>query len=560
MKNIIRLSATFIFLVIIWKCANQLAPTGGEVDRIPPEVVEVFPADGTINYEEQYFEITFSEYVDKRSVQDAIFISPSIEGEIEYDWSGTTLEVSFEDTLMDSTTYTVTVGTDVVDLNNSNNMAEAFGLAFSTGDKIDIGIVTGKVYDKNPNGVMIYAYKTSSDTLNPIKIKPNYISQVGKNGKYKLMGLGEGYYRIFAVRDDFKDFLYNVEDDEYGSPYSDVKLTSTDTIFTNLDYFLSVEDSSVPHIQNVTMTDKYHFLVEFSEFIDSSKLSSKNFMFYDSTDNRKAGVKYVFKGKSKRKQIFLSIEDTLGLENDVYLFVTDLYDQVGNKLGAEALSVVVSDRPDTDYVNIRSIITKYPGNQIDFENPQITIEFDDGFDSSVAKTSISISDESDHNYPSKIEFIDDASFNINIEQKLKPKSNFILKIDFGKLIDAAGNKRDSIHTLKFSTVNDLDFTGVSGIVFSDHSQNVQLVLENINGRYKYSQNLEPDNIFNFEKVFPGKYLFWAFIDEDSNEVYNFGSIYPYESSEKFIFYTDTLNLRARWPVGDVNLFFDQSSE
>jgi len=79
MKNIIRLSATFIFLVIIWKCANQLAPTGGEVDRIPPEVVEVFPADGTINYEEQYFEITFSEYVDKRSVQDAIFISPSIE-------------------------------------------------------------------------------------------------------------------------------------------------------------------------------------------------------------------------------------------------------------------------------------------------------------------------------------------------------------------------------------------------------------------------------------------------------------------------------------------------
>ena len=64
---------SFIFLL---RCANQLPPSGGDVDKIPPRIIEVYPPDGTINYSENFFELDFSEYVDKRSVRDAIFISP----------------------------------------------------------------------------------------------------------------------------------------------------------------------------------------------------------------------------------------------------------------------------------------------------------------------------------------------------------------------------------------------------------------------------------------------------------------------------------------------------
>ncbi len=75
--------------MILIRCANQLPPPGGEPDNIPPIIVEVYPADGTINFDENYFELEFSEYVDKRSVTDAIFISPFIEGALEYSWNGT---------------------------------------------------------------------------------------------------------------------------------------------------------------------------------------------------------------------------------------------------------------------------------------------------------------------------------------------------------------------------------------------------------------------------------------------------------------------------------------
>jgi hypothetical protein len=52
----------FIFLtaLVFFNCANQLPPGGGDVDRIPPEIISVYPPDGTINYKDDYIEIEFS--------------------------------------------------------------------------------------------------------------------------------------------------------------------------------------------------------------------------------------------------------------------------------------------------------------------------------------------------------------------------------------------------------------------------------------------------------------------------------------------------------------------
>ena len=58
------LSITFQFYYyLFFDCANQLPPGGGEVDKIPPKIIEVYPAQGTINFKDDYFEIGFSEYV-----------------------------------------------------------------------------------------------------------------------------------------------------------------------------------------------------------------------------------------------------------------------------------------------------------------------------------------------------------------------------------------------------------------------------------------------------------------------------------------------------------------
>ena len=109
---------------------------------MPPEIVKTFPQNKTTLFHDRSIKLKFSKYVDQRSVQESIFISPYV-GKPEYDWSGKEVEVLFPDTLHDSTTYVVNVGTDVVDLTNKNRMAHAFTLAFSTGSTIDSAAIEG---------------------------------------------------------------------------------------------------------------------------------------------------------------------------------------------------------------------------------------------------------------------------------------------------------------------------------------------------------------------------------------------------------------------------------
>ena len=83
---------SFSFLI---SCANQLPPGGGEVDTVPPEIIFSYPENGTTNFKDDYIEFEFSEYVDKRSFKDAIFISPGIDEQLEISWSGTSVEIGF---------------------------------------------------------------------------------------------------------------------------------------------------------------------------------------------------------------------------------------------------------------------------------------------------------------------------------------------------------------------------------------------------------------------------------------------------------------------------------
>jgi hypothetical protein len=163
----IRNSLLLFIGLLLSNCANQLPPGGGEIDKTPPQIINIYPPSGTTNFSDDYFELEFSEYVDRRSLQDAIFISPAIEGALDLDWSGKSVRISFPSKLKDNTTYVVTIGTDVVDYNNKNRMAVSFNFTFSTGNEIDRRIISGKVYDEKPSGILIFAYKLNSDTVNP---------------------------------------------------------------------------------------------------------------------------------------------------------------------------------------------------------------------------------------------------------------------------------------------------------------------------------------------------------------------------------------------------------
>ncbi len=556
-KSIIKILA-FASLILFARCANQQPPGGGEVDTVPPLIKEIIPENGTVNYLEDYFEVTFSEYVDKRSMQEAVFISPALQKPLKYDWSGKTLTVYFNDTLKANTTYTVSIGTDVKDVDNGNKMAESLTFAFSTGNKIDKGRIKGKIYDPSPEGVMIFAYQTNSKEADPTKQKPDYVSQVGKNGNYSLLGLRDGDYSIFAVRDKFRDLLYQSNDDGLGVQSKKVELNDKIIEYENIDFFLTMEDSIAPKITNVIMKDRNHLQIEFNEPVDSSKISGDNFVLFDSTTNKKVIPKYFFKGEGRPNQFFIAFADTLEKKESWALISKNIPDMKNNFSSEEKNTFAVKNDRDTLALRIIKSAGLLPGEKVDYEEPVVMLNFNDAVELSTVNERLAIQDAKGNKIPFKVERTDDASFSIRLSEILKQSTDYTLKLDLKNYSDLSGNKIDSVFQNKFSTSNELDFSGVSGTVMMNDTTQTYVVLEAAEMlKRTYNQKVDAKKNFDFKKVIPGKYLAWSFKDKNKNGKYDFGTISPFKLSEEFKYYPDTLNLRARWPVGGVSIDFQK---
>src|SRR5512135_2599993 len=90
--------------MVLGSCAGQRPPQGGPPDTTPPEIVRSVPAPGATNVHPAQIHLEFSEYVDRRSVEQSVFVSPPL-GQLEYSWSGTEVDISIPDTLREQTTY-----------------------------------------------------------------------------------------------------------------------------------------------------------------------------------------------------------------------------------------------------------------------------------------------------------------------------------------------------------------------------------------------------------------------------------------------------------------------
>ncbi len=531
-----------------------MPPGGGGVDLIPPSVLKTYPANGTTNFNNNYLEVDFSKYIMHRTFSDALFISPALNGETEYDWTGTSVKVYFPGVLKKNVTYVVSIGTNVQDYNNHNRMSESFSFVFSTGDKIDKGSISGKVFSDKPAGILIFAYLKGDSAMNPMKYKPDYISQTGKEGSFKLLGLKNGEYRVFAVRDQYMDLIYQPEQDDIGIPFQDVTLTDRDTLFSGLNYFITKFDTVKPRLVNAVMTDKNHVLLKFSKQIDTSSIKSSNFLLIDSTSGKSASPSFAFKGSTKPEEMVLALSSVFNADDEVFVEAKAIKDLFGNIYKSDITSLTLSDKPDTSKPGISTVTPANGSMSVDFEGQNFTFSLTDGFDSLSAKKGIAFSDTAGRAVPYRIRFIDDASFVIKPENKLKTNVDYRIKFDLTKFADIAGNKFDSTYIYKFKTINGLDFTGISGkLSGAEKDKKTFVVLENF-GKEKdsYKTPVSSSSNFEFSRVLPGKYKLWCFYDLNGNGKYDYGKAYPYEPSERFWVYADTLNLRARWTQTNLN--------
>jgi len=189
---------SIIVLLFIGSCAVIKPPSGGPKDITPPLLVYAEPPSGTLQYKGEQIRLEFSEYIDESSIEKGIRVFPNIEDEILINTRGTNLTVDFPDNLEKDQTYVINLSRNIKD-EHGVEMAEAIFLAYSTGDKIDNGAISGVVWSEGPMSVHLWRIIQQDSLENIFQTRPNYFTDVSIKGKYNFQFLSAGNYLLLAL-------------------------------------------------------------------------------------------------------------------------------------------------------------------------------------------------------------------------------------------------------------------------------------------------------------------------------------------------------------------------
>jgi hypothetical protein len=562
-KKSFRFIAAAVLAAALTGCAGQVPPEGGPRDVVPPAIIRTSPDSNAVRVRPAAVTLEFSKYVDHRSVEESIFISPR-PGDLAFDWSGKEVTITFKGTLRENTTYVVNVGTDVADIRERNRMAASFTLAFSTGDSIDRGFINGRVFDEKPEGVLLFAYRLSGllpDTLDPSRLRPDYITQTGKDGTFSLAHLALGPYRVFAVRDEYHNFLYDRGVDQYGVAQSDFVLTRTDTAVNDVWYNLSREDTTRPFIAGVRALDRHRISVRFSEPVDSASFARCSVSLTDTLTGRVLPLRVFY---LDRLQAAVALAFTTGeLDSPaVYrLAVHGVADLAGNFIDANARGETFEGtlKPDTlrPSISVRDLrdsartVSLFPVIEVRFTDPVVPFSLTRG---------AVLSDSARREVPSRAFWTGPASFIVSPQRALMSKAWFTLRVPLDSVRGLTGRTyRDSAFALHFETL-DLRSTGsISGAVQDARGGKGEVVLTvtgiNTTPPHVSVVRMASPGPFALSALPEGKYTLRAFRDSAGTGEYGFGLPSPFHISDRFTVYPDTIRVRARWGVEGVLVKF-----
>lgn len=214
-KKIGFLGIAFFMSILLVQCGMRGTPTGGTKDTTPPIITKSSPENFSTNFTGTKISIKFDEYVQVKSFKKHFIISPPIKSLPKYRLSGKTLVLNFDTTFNKNTTYSMFFGDAIVDL-NEGNVLDSNLFVFATGDILDSLTLSGSIQDaftgENESEMLVHLYQNQIDSA-PSTILPTYFAVV-KNGKFTFNNLAEGSYKIFALKDGNRNYLYDLPDEK----------------------------------------------------------------------------------------------------------------------------------------------------------------------------------------------------------------------------------------------------------------------------------------------------------------------------------------------------------
>ncbi len=519
---------SYLFLVcIFFACARQMPPPGGPLDKTPPRVVDTVPADDSVRVGlDTPIRIRFSEAMDRRSVERALFISPQGAEEFDFKWRGDVLEVRLSGGLQADRTYLITVGQESAD-EWRNRMRASYSFGFATGDRLNRGELNGRVLkSKEERGqVFVWAYDLSVVMApDPGSDRPTYVTQPDEAGHFVLPRLGSGDYRIFAFDDRNNDRTYS-SGDLLALPPGDVVLTDERRVRLG-DLKLAVRDTSAPALVAARTPDQQHVLMRFDEpvrvlGVEISGLSVLE-IYQDPADSSGVGV--------------ITEPQTQGAK---YKARVDIADRWGNR---DATDVMVRGDGTRDR-RAPEVLVRIPAENAEHVLPTAVIRmlFSDAMRVDAVSDFWVASDSTvvpqgrfEWVAPNHLVFIPDSLWTSGETVRLIGNRE--------RLLDTGGNVLSEPISFVFSVMDTAALGHISG---TTSSPDMVIWVAGLTHDFFGEQVLQ-DTTFSLANLLPGAYRISGYLDRDRNGQWMSGQVHPFVPAEPLIVQADTVEVRARW--------------
>ncbi len=232
----------------VGSCAQIEPPSGGPEDTEPPRVTAAFPESAAVQVPRgDSLALCFSESVDRRAVEEAFVFSPPVEYR-ERSWKENTWILRLREPLREGVTYAGLLGIGAKD-HHGVALKKPWSWAFSTGDSLDTGSISGKVVGQRfpGRGAAVYAWlwdpAVPDTTREGPPPDPLRVGQADPQGIYELSYLPRGRpLRICALYDRNSNRAFDREQDRWAVLDEPLVVPDTGKVQTGIDLFLAAAD------------------------------------------------------------------------------------------------------------------------------------------------------------------------------------------------------------------------------------------------------------------------------------------------------------------------------
>ena len=587
----------FSMACVVVGCARMGQPDGGWFDDDPPVVIGSHPADQSTNISSKKISIYFNEYIKLEDATNKVIVSPPQLEMPEIKDAGKRIVVELQDSLKPNTTYTIDFSDAIVDNNESNPLGN-YTYSFATGDQIDTMEVSGYVLDASNlepvKGILVGLYDDLADSA--FKIKPMIrVSRTDSRGHFVIKGVAQGTYRAYALKDADGNFCFDQKSEMIGfnhelyvpSSKPDVKI---DTIWRDSLHIDAFKQTPYTHFlpDDITLlafthiqTDRYLLKTERKE---AEKVSM--FFTYGHPDlpvikglNFDADNAFVIETEEQQDTIHYWLRDTTLINQDTlrmevtYMMTDTLGNLVSQTDTIEALAKTPYAKRQRD---LTKEMEKWQKEQE--RNKKRQEPYDSIYPAKPLKPNFKLSQQIDPDKKIEIEMpmpllrLDTAAIHLysmidsvwyeapftfqpiphrlrfyEIQAEWRPDTEYSLEVDSAAFQDIYGLVSEPYK--QGIKVKSLDEYSTLTIKVSGVADSLPLrvrLLNKSDGVVK--EVLAKDGVARFDYVNPEKYYLCAYIDANSNGLWDTGDYDKDRQAESVYYYPREIECKERWDV------------